>query len=116
MTSPATAVRLRRRTAGFLFSAEVSHASCRRCADASYNKPFSVKAWLEQVDVEEEFVLMMDTDMYLRAPVDPVALGVRRGNVVSAEYSYLYGTESGFAKRFLEHRLLGRLAQVLYSE
>jgi hypothetical protein len=58
---------------------------------------------------------MMDTDMFLRAPVDPVALGVRRGNVVSAEYSYLYGTQSGFAKRFLERRLLGRLAQVLYS-
>ena len=57
---------------------------------------------------------MMDTDMFLRAPVDPVALGVRRGNVVSAEYSYLYGTQSGFAKRFLERRLLGRLAQVLY--
>ena len=58
---------------------------------------------------------MMDTDMFLRAPVDPVALGVRRGNVVSAEYSYLHGTQSGFAKRFLEQRLLGRLAQVLYS-
>ena len=89
---------------------------------------------------------MMDTDMFLRAPVDPLALGVRRrdvvrvgarlrvrlgvrpkprprprpkqarrGNVVSAEYSYLYGTQSGFAKRFLERRLLGRLAQVLLS-
>ena len=101
-------------------------------------------AWLEQTHVEEEMarmmdtlplplplplpltrtrtptltltqVLMMDTDMFLRAPVDPVALGVRRGNVVSAEYSYLHGTQSGFAKRFLEQRLLGRLAQVLYS-
>lgn len=79
---------------------------------ASYNKPYSVMAWLEQTHVEEEMVLMMDTDMFLRAPVDPVALGVRRGNVVSAEYSYLYGTQSGFAKRFLERRLLGRLAQV----
>ena len=39
----------------------------------------------------------------------------RRGNVVSAEYSYLYGTQSGFAKRFLERRLLGRLAQGLLS-
>ena len=43
---------------------------------ASYNKPYSVKAWLENNDVQETWILMMDTDMFLRAPVDPVRLGI----------------------------------------
>ena len=79
---------------------------------ASYNKPYSVVAWLKAVEVKEPYVLMMDTDMILRAPVDPIALGVRRGNVVSAEYTYLYGTTSGFAGRFLDKALHHRMAQV----
>lgn len=79
---------------------------------ASYNKPFSVTAWLEKVDVKEKWILMMDTDMLLRQLVDPVALGVRRGNVVSAEYTYLTGTTSGFAKRFIDESLHPRMAQV----
>ena len=33
---------------------------------ASYNKPYSVMSWLEQTAVEEEYVLFMDTDMFLR--------------------------------------------------
>ena len=79
---------------------------------ASYNKPYSVTAWLQQVEVKETWVLMMDTDMFLRAPIDPVALGVRRGHVVSAEYTYLHGTTSGFASRFLDESLHARMAQV----
>ena len=79
---------------------------------ASYNKPYSVTAWLEQTEVEEEYILFMDTDMFFRAPVDPVALGVERGNVVSAEYNHLYGTQSGFARRFLDKSLHPRMAQV----
>jgi len=78
---------------------------------ASYNKPYSVMAWLE-TKVEEEYILMMDADMTLRSPVDPVALGAKRGQVVSAEYTYLYGTESGFANRFIPKSYTKRLAQV----
>jgi len=79
---------------------------------ASYNKPYSVMAWLEQTDVEEDYVLFMDSDMILRQPIDPVAMGVTRGNVVSAEYTYLYGTKSGFAHRFIDPKLDRRMAQV----
>jgi hypothetical protein len=68
----------------------------------SYNKPASVMFWLEQVDVKEEFIALLDTDMQLREPLDPVALGARRGVVVSAEYAYLVGTKGKFARRFLE--------------
>jgi hypothetical protein len=54
---------------------------------------------------------MTDADMVFRAPVDHLALGAARGVVVSAEYTYLVGTESGFARRFLDESLLPRLAQ-----
>ena len=78
----------------------------------SYNKPYSVHAFLEANTVEEEYIVMVDTDMFFRAPVDPASLGVRRGNVVSAEYTYLHGTTSGFADRFIPKELQPRLAQV----
>ena len=68
----------------------------------SYNKPASVMFWLDQVDVKEEFIALLDTDMQLREPLDPVALGARRGVVVSAEYAYLVGTKGKFVRRFLE--------------
>ena len=51
---------------------------------ASYNKPYSVHAWLSKVDVKEDMILMVDTDMWLRQPINPIALGSRPGNVVSA--------------------------------
>ena len=38
----------------------------------------SACALAQSVDVEEEHIMMLDTDMFIRAPVDPVALGVRR--------------------------------------
>ena len=74
----------------------------------SYNKPASVMFFLQHVDVKEEFIALLDTDMVLREPLDPIALGARRGVVVSAEYTYLVGTDTAnathrhsFARRFL---------------
>jgi hypothetical protein len=82
----------------------------------SYNKPYSVMAWLETRPPlppgEDEYVLMTDADMVFTAPIDPHAYGAARGVVISAEYSYLFGTESGFAKRFIDPALVPRLAQV----
>ena len=87
---------------------------------------------------DEEYVMFTDADMLFREPIDPVALGARRGAtatsliwepssvygihsshsvgvVVSAEYTYLVGTEPGrgFAKRFIAEDLVPRLAQAL---
>ena len=61
---------------------------------------------------EEEYVLFTDADMLFRDPIDPVALGAARGVVVSAEYTYLVGTTSGFAERFIAKELVPKLAQV----
>ena len=55
---------------------------------------------------------MMDTDMYLRKPIDPLAMGCTRGTVVSAKYSYLYGITSGFARHFIDEALHERMAGV----
>ena len=55
---------------------------------------------------------MMDTDMYLRAPIDPTGMGCSRGTVVSAKYSYLYGTKSGFARHFIDESLHERMVGV----
>ena len=80
----------------------------------SYNKPYSLMAWLEAEDIAEDYIMMLDGDMLMREPIDPVALGAARGRVVSAEYTYLVGTEPGrgFAERFIATKLVQRLAQV----
>ena len=55
----------------------------------SYNKPAAVMFWTQQAQIAETFVLYVDADMLLRAPLDPVAMGVRRGRVVSEHVGYL---------------------------
>lgn len=83
---------------------------------ASYNKPYAAISWLRTRrpidDGEDEYILMMDSDMLLRGPIDPIKLGCRRGVVVSAEYAYLIGTKNGLAERFLPPTHVSRLAQV----
>ena len=69
-------------------------------------------AWLAAQDIQEDFILMMDGDMVLRKSLDQIALGAARGRVVSAEYTYLVGTTSGFAEHFIPQYLIPRLAQV----
>lgn len=59
---------------------------------SAYNKPFSIKHWLEHVDVEADFIIVLDADMIFRAPMTVDLLGVRRGAPVSALYTYLIGT------------------------
>ena len=68
--------------------------------------------------MKEDYIALLDTDMLLRAPLDPLALGARPGVVVSAEYSYLVGTDTAnathdrcFARRFLEPAELGLMAR-----
>ena len=48
----------------------------------SYNKPYSLMAWLEAEEIKEDYIMMLDGDMVLREPIDPVALGAARGRVV----------------------------------
>jgi hypothetical protein len=68
----------------------------------SYNKPYSIMAFLEKEDVSAEYIIMLDSDMIIRKPINPKSLGAKPGTVVSAEYSYLVGADNAFKKRFLD--------------
>ena len=41
----------------------------------SYNKPGSVMHWLENADVQEEWIILIDADMIFRKPITPQDLG-----------------------------------------
>jgi hypothetical protein len=56
---------------------------------SAYNKPEAVIDWLAHNDIEEEFVLILDADMIMRAPFIPEDLGAREGTAISAYYGYL---------------------------
>ena len=68
--------------------------------------------WMISTVATDKLFAGILADMIMRNTIDPVSLGAARGRVVSAEYTYLVGTESGFAERFIAKSLIPRLAQV----
>lgn len=56
---------------------------------SAYNKPEAVIDWLAHNDIDEEFVLILDADMIMRAPFIPEDLGAKAGTAISAYYGYL---------------------------
>ena len=68
---------------------------------ASYNKPGSVMHFSQAGNFTEDFVLFIDADMILTRPIDPVALGAKKGTVVSEQVGYMIGTGNDMAKNFL---------------
>ena len=54
-------------------------------SSGSYNKPAAVMHWSQEAQIAEEYVLYVDADMLLRAPLDPIELGAKRGRVVSRD-------------------------------
>ena len=67
----------------------------------SYNKPFSIKTYLEVEEDDSEYFVIIDSDMIVRNYIDPSALGVKQGTVFSSEYEHLVGADNEFKKRFL---------------
>ena len=72
---------------------------------AAFNKPASVNYWVHSGAVPEgvEYVMQLDADMLIHRPLDPVAMGVKPGTVLSAPYDYLIGTKTGLADVFGVH-------------
>jgi hypothetical protein len=68
---------------------------------ASYNKPASVMHFSREANFTEEFILFIDADMVLSRPIDPVALGAKKGTVVSEYVPYMIGTQNEMAANFL---------------
>ena len=78
----------------------------------SYNKPASVMHWVREADVRETYVLFIDADMLLRAPINPVELGVRRGLVVSEHVGYLdNGIRNHLVENFVPDASMASLAR-----
>ncbi len=52
------------------------------CAGLSgINKPVIVADWLNVAKPEEDYIIILDADMIMRQPLDPVAMGVKPGAV-----------------------------------
>ena len=60
---------------------------------SAYNKPGSVKHWLEHYrkDITADFVVFLDADQVVRKPIDLDLIGLAKGSPVSAYYGYLIG-------------------------
>ena len=78
----------------------------------SYNKPASVMHWVREAKIDETYVLFIDADMLLRAPIDPIQLGVHKGLVVSEHVGYLeQGIQNHLVENFVPHAPMAKLAR-----
>ena len=56
-----------------------------------YNKPEAVREWLDHEEPNSDYVLILDTDLIVRAPFLPQQLHIRPGFARSAEFGYMKG-------------------------
>jgi hypothetical protein len=68
---------------------------------SAYNKPVAVIDWLARNDVEEDYVLIIDADMIMRAPFIPEIDGAKPGRAVSAYFSYMKGVNNRLALKHI---------------
>ena len=81
-------------------------------SSGSYNKPASVMHWVREAKIDETYVLFIDADMLLRAPIDPLRLGASRGMVVSEHVGYLdQGINNHLVENFVPHEGMAKLAR-----
>lgn len=66
---------------------------------SAYNKPGAVMYWLRDVQPTEDFILVIDADMIMRQPFNPVALGAGPGWAISAFFTYMKGVSNELALR-----------------
>ncbi|GBF90906.1 hypothetical protein Rsub_03761 [Raphidocelis subcapitata] len=70
---------------------------------AAYNKPGGVIHWLAHAPPDEEWVLVLDSDMILRRAFDPADYAARLGpsEARGARYDYLIGVDNDLAERHI---------------
>jgi hypothetical protein len=56
-----------------------AHSGCLHACCSGINKPVAVAHWLEKAQPVEEYILILDADMIMLKPFDPVKMGVRPG-------------------------------------
>lgn len=67
------------------------------------NKPAAVLHWLNHVNIDAEFIVILDADMILRGTITPWEFNAARGRPVSTPYDYLIGCENELAKLHTRH-------------
>ncbi|KAK8335267.1 hypothetical protein V6Z12_A09G042800 [Gossypium hirsutum] len=67
------------------------------------NKPAAVVHWLNHVNVDAEYIVILDADMILRGPITPWEFKAARGRPVSTPYEYLIGCDNELAKLHTRH-------------
>jgi hypothetical protein len=50
------------------------------------NKPAAVLHWINHVQTDAEFIVILDADMIMRGPITPWEYGAKRGHPVSTPY------------------------------
>ena len=58
---------------------------------------------VQDVQPTEDFILVIDADMIMRQPFDPVALGAGPGWAISAFFTYMKGVSNELAMRHVPH-------------
>ncbi|XP_022928170.1 peptidyl serine alpha-galactosyltransferase-like [Cucurbita moschata] len=67
------------------------------------NKPAAVLHWLNHVDTDAEFIVILDADMIMRGSITPWEFKAARGRPVSTPYDYLIGCDNVLAKLHTSH-------------
>lgn len=62
------------------------------------NKPAAVLHWINHVQTDAEFIVILDADMIMRGPLTPWEYGAKLGHPVSTPYEYLIGCDNILAK------------------
>ena len=47
------------------------------------NKPVAVQDWMMQTNPQEDYILILDADMIMLKPFDPIKMGVAPGKVLA---------------------------------
>lgn len=66
-----------------------------------YNKPAGVIDWLAHFTPEEEWILVLDSDMIIRRPILPEDYNLTKGWASGARYDYLIGVDNALADRHI---------------
>ncbi|CAL8464472.1 g4007 [Coccomyxa elongata] len=69
------------------------------------NKPVAVQDWMTKKKPQEDYILILDADMIMLKPFDPIKMGVAPGWAVSAFYGYLQGVGNDLALKHVPHVL-----------
>ncbi|KMT17462.1 hypothetical protein BVRB_2g038000 [Beta vulgaris subsp. vulgaris] len=62
------------------------------------NKPAGVLHWINHVQIDAEYIVILDADMIMRGTITPWEFKAARGRPVSAPYGYLIGCDNILAK------------------